>query len=63
MINKLSGIHAAIAADVSTPDDFLRCRVCGEEWPCTADDFARYLRTGWPTCCGQTMTLDRRAHG
>lgn len=31
------------------------CRTCGNS---LYVDPARCLRTGWPKCCGQTMTID-----
>lgn len=31
------------------------CRTCGRE---QRVDSANALRTGWPKCCGYTMTLD-----
>lgn len=37
----------------------LRCGTCGAKRPCPAAEAERYLRAGWPTCCGETMTLER----
>ena len=38
----------------------LRCGRCGERRRVSADGCAAYLRIGWPTCCGQTMSASAR---
>jgi hypothetical protein len=48
------GIVAAIAADLAPLGGILRCRTCHGERP--LGDVAGSLRSGWPKCCGQTMT-------
>ena len=50
-------IHANIAADLC-PDGAgeLRCGKCGRVQSMTQQHVARYLRSGWPKCHGQTMT-------
>lgn len=35
----------------------LRCNGCGDEKKIGKNAVAKYLRKGWPTCCGQTMEL------
>lgn len=37
----------------------LVCDMCGFALKCNSADAERYLRDGWPKCCGCTMTLDR----
>lgn len=32
------------------------CRICGSSLKV---DSSRCLKSGWPKCCGQTMTIDR----
>lgn len=38
----------------------LICEQCKREKPCPPEDAAKYLRTGWPKCCGYTMMLEKR---
>jgi hypothetical protein len=35
----------------------LRCLACGNTVECRAADILRYTRDGWPSCCGEVMTL------
>ena len=35
----------------------LICSECRTEIPCSEENGARYLRDGWPRCCGHTMML------
>jgi hypothetical protein len=35
----------------------LRCSQCGKCTDCSSDDLLSYMRTGWPKCCGEVMTL------
>lgn len=54
----LAGIHDRIAADVygrTGKGGRVYCRRCGGD---QAADFAECLRSGWPKCCGETMTID-----
>jgi hypothetical protein len=37
-------------------DSYIKCSVCGRE---SKTNFAGSMATGWPTCCGYTMTLVR----
>lgn len=46
--------HDAAAADLSGLGGILRCGQCQSVRP--VGDIARYLRDGWPKCCGFTMT-------
>jgi hypothetical protein len=52
----LSDIHAKIAADLP-PLSHLECDECSRRRELAPDDAARFLRCGWPECCGWTMTL------
>lgn len=36
----------------------LRCTACGRVERPTPDDGISYIRSGWPKCCGYTMTLE-----
>jgi hypothetical protein len=38
----------------------LKCDHCERVAPLTKDDSARYLKSGWPKCCGSTMKLTPR---
>lgn len=35
----------------------LECPVCGRVIRSTEADVLRFVRAGWPRCCGETMTL------
>lgn len=50
------GLHESIANDVpQIKRGQVWCRQCGSTQQV---DGADCLRTGWPTCCGYTMTID-----
>ena len=51
---RLQGLPAAIGADLAVAGGILRCAECGTEQP--LGDVADHLSSGWPECCGQTMT-------
>lgn len=54
-----SGLHQRIADDVpAIKRGRVWCKRCGAELEV---DGARCLRDGWPTCCGETMTIDSPA--
>jgi hypothetical protein len=46
--------HNDITAHVS---GFLHCHACLVARPLSSAALAEFIRTGWPTCCGATMTL------
>lgn len=35
----------------------LRCGKCGRTVECSRAEVLDYLNSGWPKCCGETMTL------
>jgi hypothetical protein len=46
--------------DESEKDDqarLLRCQTCGRTIECSRTEIIGYLNSGWPKCCGETMTL------
>lgn len=47
-------ITEAVAAALPDRGGFLRCGTCGARQE--LGDVAAYLSSGWPTCCGLTMT-------
>jgi hypothetical protein len=54
LVLRPQGLHERIADAMDDP---------GRVWCCTCGqsqrvDAAACLREGWPSCCGQTMTLD-----
>lgn len=53
-VKRLQGLPGAIAADLATAGGILRCGECGTEQP--LGDVAHHLTSGWPQCCGLTMT-------
>lgn len=55
-VERARGIHARIAEDVpQIKRGLVWCHRCGAE---KAVDGAECLRSGWPECCGATMSLD-----
>lgn len=40
----------------------LHCRVCDTQSTVSAGDAAIYLRTGWPQCCGETVSLTTKGN-
>lgn len=54
ILSRTAGLHYRIARDAG----LTRCRVRCEECKREQDVYgARALRSGWPECCGFTMTL------
>jgi hypothetical protein len=53
------GIMEKVAADAFPNGAHLKCTnpACDRGERITTADCARYLSTGWPTHCGQTMRL------
>ncbi len=49
------GLHQDIANAIGNPDR-VYCRTCGSSQPV---DSAECLTSGWPKCCGYTMTIDK----
>jgi hypothetical protein len=49
-------IHSGIAEAAGIAQSSVTCRFCGQT---KKVDGGECLRTGWPACCGQTMSLDR----
>jgi hypothetical protein len=39
-----------------TPSGILVCRSCGKQTDCKIDNYLRFIREGWPECCGDLMT-------
>jgi hypothetical protein len=35
----------------------LRCAKCGKTTECTPVELLEHITSGWPKCCGETMTL------
>jgi hypothetical protein len=54
IVERATTLHSAIAADLSGFGGILRCTECG--WTRPLGDVACRLRSGWPECCGYTMT-------
>lgn len=51
------GVYRALAGE-SIPEAVhgrAVCPQCGWGFALTHDDILRYLRSGWPQCCGETM--------
>lgn len=51
------GLHETMAREAFPKGCILRCHVCKREEPMTTSEGAKYLRSGWPECHGQTMEL------
>lgn len=52
-----TGLYDSLSA--VTAGRTLSCRTCRREESPSRDDMAGYFRSGWPKCCGYTMTLDK----
>ena len=64
MENKINDGGAALYKNIAT-DAFpygaiVKCNQCGYARELTVAYCAVALRQGWPTCCGYTMTLEKR---
>lgn len=55
-------IHESIAKQIAPQGAILRCGSCGRSTARSADAVAEFLRSGWPACCGETMSLDPALH-
>lgn len=58
VVRRVAGIHRKIADDVfarTGKGGRVWCLRCGATIPV---DAAECLRSGWPECCGETMTID-----
>lgn len=51
---RLAGLHDNLGAEMAGLGGVLRCDRCKREMPMRGA--AGYLRSGWPECCGYTMT-------
>jgi hypothetical protein len=51
----LSGAHDRIGEELA--GSVLACRACEATRTVSAADAAQFLRTGWPLCCGETMSM------
>lgn len=57
MINT-KGMYSDMAKGIAaTGNDTLKCMTCGRVQSCGESDSGKFLRTGWPECCGYTMRL------
>lgn len=51
-------IHDTIAAQAFPLGIWVRCEVCNDnEWLAPKERVADFLASGWPKCCGQTMSV------
>lgn len=53
---RLLNLPEKIGADVAGFGGFLRCETCRTEKLLGDGDTGRYIASGWPVCCGHTMT-------
>ncbi len=54
LLARLDGLYDSLAKVIGSPER-VWCRKCGLSQPINA---AQCLRSGWPKCCGCTMTID-----
>ena len=54
IVKRLGGFDGSMADAIGNPDK-VWCRTCNQSQPI---DAAECLRSGWPKCCGYTMTID-----
>lgn len=58
-LHKLANIHRSIADSVpAIARGLVWCHECGRQLKV---DGAKCLASGWPKCCGNTMSLDKPA--
>lgn len=56
IVKRAQSVVPGIAADLAKMGGVLRCTGgCGCRQNLTEERIARYLRYGWPKCCGYTM--------
>lgn len=54
------GLYTQIAKDLYKTTDYeLVCAECHNNFPLPESRSATFLATGWPKCCGQTMSMSR----
>ena len=53
---KMAGLHDSLAqSHPKLKRNMVWCRICKRSQKV---DSTKALRSGWPKCCGQTMTID-----
>jgi hypothetical protein len=56
LVKRVSGLHQNIVNDVpALKRGMVWCTTCGRPQSINA---AKCLQSGWPKCCGYTMTID-----
>ena len=50
-------VYRSIANNLYINNKTIICTCCGTRKPVTADEIFTYITSGWPNCCGYTMTL------
>jgi hypothetical protein len=70
IVKRAQSVVPGIAADLFKMGGALRCtKECGSGMKLSEERIAKYLRYGWPKCCGYTMRwvtqreLDEEAAG
>ena len=58
MVKRAQNLHNNIANDIAPPKSLLICTQCHKRVTITRANVANYLRSGWPECCGLTMTWE-----
>lgn len=54
---RAEGVHDRIGQALA--GSVMHCRPCNRTFQITAGQAARYAHIGWPTCCDETMSLQR----
>jgi hypothetical protein len=54
---KASGVHKKIVLEVWPHGVIARCPACGNTLHLDVDETINCLATGWPKCCGHSMTI------
>ena len=55
-------MYESIAERIAPQGAELSCPTCNKLDKITRSKVAEYLATGWPACCGHTMTFNGSAH-
>lgn len=57
---QIMGLQEQIAADMCRESSWqVRCLKCSATRAISEEEYAQYLRHGWPKCCGYTMRLEK----
>lgn len=56
-ISRTLHAHVADAVLEDVSHAAVKCRHCGQNFDASREAMARYFKSGWPMCCGETAML------